>query len=49
MAYDIEAIVKRNPEAHGLLVMTGHEDGVIAYGKDVKEAYDVLLDKFNAF
>lgn len=42
MAYDIEAIVKGNPEAHGILVMTGHEDGVIAYGKDVKETYDVL-------
>ncbi len=46
MAMDIQALVKRNPEAHGILVMTGHEDGVIAYGSTVKEAYDALMSHF---
>lgn len=46
MARDIEALVKRNPETHGILVMTGHEDGVIAYGATVKEAYDALMRHF---
>lgn len=46
MAYDIEALVKRNPEPHGILVMTGHEDGVIAYGTNVEAAYDALMSHF---
>jgi ribulose-5-phosphate 4-epimerase/fuculose-1-phosphate aldolase len=46
MARDIEALVKRNPEPHGILVMTGHEDGVIAYGMNVQAAYDALMSHF---
>jgi len=46
MARDIEALVRRNPEPHGILVMTGHEDGVIAFGMTVKDAYDALMSHF---
>jgi ribulose-5-phosphate 4-epimerase/fuculose-1-phosphate aldolase len=46
MARDIEALVKRNPEPHGILVMTGHEDGVIAWGRTIAEAYDTLMSHF---
>jgi hypothetical protein len=46
MAYDIGAIVKKNPEPQGILVMTGHEDGVIAYGPNIKAAYDLLIQHF---
>ena len=46
MARDIQALVKRNPEAHGILVMTGHVDGVIAWGRTITETYDVLMSHF---
>ena len=46
MAHDIEALVKRTPAAHGILVMTGHEDGVIAWGRTITETYNVLMSHF---
>ena len=47
MAHAIEAIVKAHETPEGILVMTGHEDGVIAWGKTVAETYDVLLGLAN--
>ncbi|MEI7947458.1 MAG: class II aldolase/adducin family protein [bacterium] len=46
MAYDIEAIVKEKSEPHGILVMTGHQDGVIAWGRTVAEADNMLMNYF---
>lgn len=43
MAKDIEQIVNAHASPSGVLVMTGHEDGVIAWGRTVAEAYEVLM------
>jgi ribulose-5-phosphate 4-epimerase/fuculose-1-phosphate aldolase len=47
MARDIEQLVKAHTPPHGILVMTGHEDGVIVWGRTVAEAYDVLMNNYN--
>lgn len=47
MAHDIEALVKAQNAPNGILVMTGHEDGVIAYGRTISEAHDVLKEQFS--
>ena len=44
MAHNIEAIVKAHKAPEGILVMTGHEDGVIAWGRTVAEAYNALMN-----
>jgi L-ribulose-5-phosphate 4-epimerase len=46
MATDIERIVKTHTSPCGLLVMAGHEDGIIAWGRTIAEAYSVLLHHF---
>ncbi len=46
MAHNIEAIVKAHGAPEGVLVMTGHEDGVIAWGRTVAETYDVLMNHY---
>jgi len=46
MAMDIEQLVKAHTDPYGILVMTGHEDGVIAWGRTVEETYDVLMNQF---
>lgn len=43
MAHDIAALVKAHEAPRGILVMTGHEDGVIAWGRTVAETYDFLM------
>jgi hypothetical protein len=48
MATDIERIVKAHASPSGILVMTGHEDGIIAWGRTIAEAHSVLLHHFNA-
>jgi ribulose-5-phosphate 4-epimerase/fuculose-1-phosphate aldolase len=46
MAKDIERIVKTHASPSGILVMTGHEDGIIAWGRTIAEAYSVLMNHF---
>jgi L-ribulose-5-phosphate 4-epimerase len=46
MATDIGAIIKARKDPSGLLVMTGHQDGIIAWGSTVSEAYEVLINNF---
>ena len=46
MAHNIEAIIKAQETPEGILVMTGHEDGVLSWGRTVAEAYDVLMKHF---
>lgn len=47
MARDIEQLVKAHTAPHGILVMTGHEDGVIIWGRTVAEAFTVLRNHSN--
>jgi len=44
MARDIERLVRTQAEPCGIIVMTGHPDGVIAYGSDIQTAYQTLMD-----
>lgn len=46
MATDIKRLVKTHAIPCGVLVMTGHEDGVIAWGRTVAETYDVLMNHY---
>ncbi|MEI6646654.1 MAG: class II aldolase/adducin family protein [bacterium] len=46
MARDIARLVKSHTTPYGILVMTGHEDGVIAWGRTVAETYDVLMNHY---
>jgi ribulose-5-phosphate 4-epimerase/fuculose-1-phosphate aldolase len=46
MAHNIETIVRAHEAPEGILVMTGHEDGVIAWGRTVAETYDVLMNHY---
>lgn len=48
MATDIERIVKNQVSPFGILVMTGHEDGIIAWGRTIAEAHDFLMQQFNS-
>ncbi|MDR1411258.1 MAG: class II aldolase/adducin family protein [Spirochaetaceae bacterium] len=43
MARAIIACVKEQGRSRGLIVMAGHDEGVIAYGESVKEALDLVL------
>ena len=47
MAADIGEIVKTRKAPSGLLVMTGHQDGIIAWGRTVSEAYEAVVGSFN--
>ncbi|MBN1767689.1 MAG: class II aldolase/adducin family protein [Prolixibacteraceae bacterium] len=42
MAYSIENLLKKQSFNSGLLVMGGHEDGLIAYGESLEEAFGIL-------
>jgi L-ribulose-5-phosphate 4-epimerase len=46
MAKDIERIVKTQVSPFGILVMTGHEDGIIAWGRTIAEAHDILMHQY---
>lgn len=48
MAKDIERIVKNQTAPSGILVMTGHEDGIIVWGRSIAEAHDILMQQFNS-
>lgn len=48
MANEIKRLIKEEKLLeHKILAMAGHKDGVISFGKDLKEANDILLSYFN--
>lgn len=48
MANEIKRLIKEEDLLkHKILAMAGHKDGVITFGKDFKEAFDVLMNYFN--
>jgi ribulose-5-phosphate 4-epimerase/fuculose-1-phosphate aldolase len=46
MARAIIARVKERGESPGVIVMAGHDEGVIAYGTSVKEALNPVLELY---
>jgi ribulose-5-phosphate 4-epimerase/fuculose-1-phosphate aldolase len=49
MARAIAACVKEQGASRGLIVMEGHDEGVIAYGESVKEALDLILELYHKY
>ncbi|MDR1353632.1 MAG: class II aldolase/adducin family protein [Treponema sp.] len=49
MARAIIACVKEQGASRGLIVMAGHDEGVIAYGESVKEALDLVLELYRKY
>jgi ribulose-5-phosphate 4-epimerase/fuculose-1-phosphate aldolase len=44
MAIEIARLSKSNS---GIIMMAGHPEGIITYGKNLQEAYDLLLKQYN--
>jgi len=42
MAYEITRLIKNNPFKN-LIIMAGHEEGIISYGRSLKGAADEIL------
>lgn len=42
MAYSIKNLLKKQSFNSGLLVMGGHKDGILAYGENLEEAFEIL-------
>ncbi len=50
MATEIQRIVKNvNPELDNILIMGGHEEGIITWGKTLVDAGDLILKYFQSF
>lgn len=44
MAYEVTRLFKiTNVQKRNILVMAGHEGGIVAFGRDLEEAFDVLM------
>lgn len=44
IAQDIKKIILKNPEQHsGIIIMGGHEDGIITYGLTLKETAELMI------
>ena len=48
MAEEIKRLFRENDftKTGNIIIMAGHEDGIISFGKDLKEAYNILLKHF---
>lgn len=48
MALEIKRLFNDNDfnKTGNIIIMAGHEDGIISFGKDLKEAYNILLKHF---
>jgi ribulose-5-phosphate 4-epimerase/fuculose-1-phosphate aldolase len=46
MALAIAARVTERGESRGVMVLAGHDEGVLSYGISVKEALDLILDRY---
>jgi ribulose-5-phosphate 4-epimerase/fuculose-1-phosphate aldolase len=47
MALSLTNLVKANLKSSNLVVMAGHEEGVIAYGEDILSAFDQIKTALN--
>ena len=48
MAKEIKQLfTKSNVNLEKIIVMGGHKEGIISFGKDLEEAGNTLLSKFN--
>lgn len=47
LAVAIENVVKQRGEADGIFVTAGHDEGVVAYGRTLEEAYDHIETVYN--
>ena len=48
MAFEIMRLFKASDvRTRNILVMAGHEGGIVAFGKNVKEAFDILMHRRN--
>ncbi|MGF7138186.1 class II aldolase/adducin family protein [Roseimarinus sediminis] len=43
MALSIERLLKQHQQQSGIIVMGGHQDGLISFGRDLEEAYQMLV------
>jgi len=44
MAYEIMRLFKTTDvQSRKILVMAGHEGGIVAFGKNLEEAFDILM------
>lgn len=43
MARDIRTLIEQNPLTEKTIVMGGHEEGIISFGKDIKECFETIL------
>lgn len=44
IAHETERLVRESGTSQGIFVMAGHEDGIIAYGANVQQASQLLLE-----
>ena len=50
MAYEIMKLFRENQVTKKrILIMGGHKEGIISFGKNLEEAGNVLLDYFNLY
>lgn len=47
MANEIKEIVSAEKAASGIIIMGGHEEGIISYGENIKKAYYILIERLN--
>lgn len=43
MALSIERLLKQHQQQSGIIVMGGHQDGLISFGRDLEAAYQLLV------
>ena len=45
LAFEIEELFKKNNvNEERIIIMGGHQDGIITFGKDIEEAYNILIN-----
>lgn len=44
MAGAIKTVMQRTDSNAGIIVMAGHQDGILAYGPDVRSVYNIILN-----
>lgn len=49
MAYAIAEQIKKDNSTQGLFVMAGHDEGIMAYGEDLKMAYQLIEKLYKTF
>mgnify|MGYP000406659349 CR=1 FL=1 len=44
MAFEIARLAKTN---NGIIIMGGHPEGIISYGENLQNAYNLLINQYN--